>query len=199
MSGQLPYPPPPEWGWYPQDRVAAGERDGGDDAVSVSVDDETMDDFADAPNTSAKASRLYDDFRDDLEDWGGTVLAPTFTRPGVSHPVYRLHNPLTGQRVSLSTATLVGRKPSAMVPAGCASVRLEDPTRTISRNHAAIGFDDAGNPWIEDYGSLNGTVIVVDGVETRVEGDAPVRLPCPCVVRIGDQLFEFDVSDDRRG
>ena len=85
---------------------------------------------------------------------------------------------------------LLGRKPSAEVPAGAKSVKLEDPTRTISRNHAAISFDQDGTLWIEDYGSLNGTYIIQDDVETKVE-HKPMQLEAPCTVRIGDQFFQF--------
>ena len=38
-------------------------------------------------------------------------------------------------------------------------MRLIDPTRTVSRNHAAISFDEDGSMWLEDFGSLNGTAI----------------------------------------
>lgn len=70
------------------------------------------------------------------------------------------------------------------------SVKLEDPTRTISRNHAAISFDQDGTLWIEDYGSLNGTYIIQDDVETKVE-HKPMQLEALCTVRIGDQFFQF--------
>ena len=47
-------------------------------------------------------------------------------------------------RSPLSAVHLLGRKPSAEVPEGAKFVKLEDPTRTISRNHAAISFDQDG-------------------------------------------------------
>ena len=76
------------------------------------------------------------------------------------------------------------------MPEGAKAVKLEDPTRTISRNHAAISFDQNGTLWIEDYGSLNGTYIIRDDVETKVERQ-PMELEAPCTVRIGDQFFTF--------
>ena len=99
-------------------------------------------------------------------------------------------NEQTGQQVIVDMGVLLGRKPSAEVPAGAKSVKLEDPTRTISRNHAAISFDQDGTLWIEDYGSLNGTYIIQDDVETKVE-HKPMQLEAPCTVRIGDQFFQF--------
>ena len=65
------------------------------------------------------------------------------------------YNEQTGQEVIIDMGVLLGRKPSVEVPEGAKSVKLEDPTRTISRNHAAISFDQDGTLWIEDYGSLN--------------------------------------------
>ena len=95
---------------------------------------------------------------DDI-DWDGTVLSEAFTMKQPKH-TYVLDNEQTGQQVIVDMGVLLGRKPSAEVPAGAKSVKLEDPTRTISRNHAAISFDQDGTLWIEDYGSLNGTYII---------------------------------------
>ena len=163
----LPYPPPPEPGWYDDDvtvmaqptaepvdnaadsletreRLAAQNESGDHDMQDVSV---------------AKGDAAVSD-EDDI-DWDGTVLSEAFTM-----------------------------KQPAEVPAGAKSVKLEDPTRTISRNHAAISFDQDGTLWIEDYGSLNGTYIIQDDVETKVE-HKPMQLEAPCTVRIGDQFFQF--------
>lgn len=62
-----------------------------------------------------------------------------------------------------------GAKPSAECAGRSKFVKLEDPTRTISRNHAADSFDQDGVLWIEDYGSLNGTYIIQDNEEIKVE------------------------------
>ena len=98
---------------------------------------------------------------------------------------------MTGEDVTVDISTLLGRKPSADVPEGAKSVRLEDPTRTISRNHAAISFDRDGSLWIEDYGSLNGTYLIQDDEEIKVEG-RPMQLEAPATLRIGDQFFSFE-------
>ena len=98
---------------------------------------------------------------------------------------------VTGEDVTVDISTLLGRKPSADVPEGAKSVRLEDPTRTISRNHAAISFDRDGSLWIEDYGSLNGTYLIQDDEEIKVEG-RPMQLEAPATLRIGDQFFSFE-------
>ena len=103
---------------------------------------------------------------------------------------YVLYNEQTGQEVIVDMGVLLGRKPSAEVPEGAKFVKLEDPTRTISRNHAAISFDQDGVLWIEDYGSLNGTYIIQGNEEIKVERK-PMKLDAPCTVRIGDQFVHF--------
>ncbi len=77
---------------------------------------------------------------DDDIDWDGTVLSSAFTmkQPKLE---YVLYNEQTGQEVIVDMGVLLGAKPSAEVPEGAKFVKLEDPTRTISRNHAAISFD----------------------------------------------------------
>ena len=127
---------------------------------------------------------------DDDIDWDGTVLSSAFTmkQPKLE---YVLYNEQTGQEVIVDMGVLLGRKPSAEVPEGAKFVKLEDPTRTISRNHAAISFDQDGVLWIEDYGSLNGTYIIQGNEEIKVERK-PMKLDAPCTVRIGDQFFTFE-------
>ena len=140
---------------------------------------------ASAQQTDQPAPQDEDDI-----DWDGTVLSAAFTMKQPGHE-YLLSNEQTGQQVVVDMGVLLGRKPSADVPDGAKSVKLEDPTRTISRNHAAISFDQDGTLWIEDYGSLNGTYIIRDNVETKVEGK-PMRLEAPVTVRLGDQFFAFE-------
>ena len=77
------------------------------------------------------------------------------------------------------------------VPEGAKAEKVEDPTRTTSRNHAAISIDQNGTLWIEDYGSLNGTYIITNGQETQVTKGTPLKLSAPATVRIGDQFFQF--------
>ena len=192
----LPYPPPPEPGWYDDDvtvmaqptaepvdnaadsletreRLAAQNESGDHDMQDVSV---------------AKGDAAISD-EDDI-DWDGTVLSEAFTmkQPKLE---YMLYNEQTGQEVIVDMGVLLGRKPSAEVPEGAKFVKLEDPTRTISRNHAAISFDQDGVLWIEDYGSLNGTYIIQGNEEIKVERK-PMKLDAPCTVRIGDQFFTFE-------
>ena len=191
----LPYPPPPEPGWYDDDVTArAGaiqsesfeRRQPMQDGSALS-----MQPVADVQVATMQTEPSQDDSEDQsIEDWDSTVLSSAFTMKQPDH-VYLLHNDMTGQDVTVDISTLLGRKPSADVPEGAKSVRLEDPTRTISRNHAAISFDRDGSLWIEDYGSLNGTYLIQDDEEIKVEG-RPMQLEAPATLRIGDQFFSFE-------
>lgn len=108
------------------------------------------------------------------------------------HANYRMTNEITGQTILVDMGVLMGRRPSQDIPAGAKSVRLIDPTRTVSRNHAAISFDEDGSMWLEDFGSLNGTAIYAGDTETPVLKGAPVQLHAPARIRIGDQIFDFE-------
>ncbi|WP_238548648.1 FHA domain-containing protein [Bifidobacterium gallicum] len=126
------------------------------------------------------------------EEWDGTVLSSVFMPDETPQTVYQMTNPATGQQIVVDMGVLMGRKPSQDIPQGAKAVRLIDPTRTVSRNHAAISFDQDGSLWIEDYGSLNGTFIIDDEGEHKVQQGTPVQLVPPVKVRIGDQIFDFD-------
>ena len=57
--------------------------------------------------------------------------------PMAPRKIYILHNDATGQTIVIDKSTLLGRKPSMDVPEGAKAEKVEDPTRTTSRNHAA--------------------------------------------------------------
>ncbi|PJM73539.1 hypothetical protein CS006_05795 [Bifidobacterium primatium] len=187
MTSHIPYPPPPEPGWYDDDSTVIGQ-------IPVIADDAHADASADIPSTAPVAVQRQpgsEPVDDASQDWDSTVLSPSFTMKEPEHR-YRLHNENTGQTVVLEKSTLLGRKPSQSIPEGATSVTLADPTRTISRNHAAVSFDKDGALWIEDYGSLNGTFLIVNGEESQVVKGTPVKVSVPCTVRIGDQFFSLE-------
>ena len=179
----FPYPPPPEPGWYDDDATVMPSFV--DSAMPGTVQSQPME------QVSMLLEPINDEpANDDEIDWDGTVLSSAFTmkQPKLE---YTLYNEQTGQEVIIDMGVLLGRKPSVDVPEGAKSVKLEDPTRTISRNHAAISFDQDGTLWIEDYGSLNGTYIIQGNEETKVE-HKPIKFEAPCTVRIGDQFFTLE-------
>ncbi len=173
----IPYPPAPELGWYADDPVDKPA------AVSSAAAEPS-------PVSSSTASHATEGSSDgDIEDWDSTVCV-VLHRQGAAK-IYILHNDATGQTIVIDKSTLFGRKPSMDVPEGAKAEKVEDPTRTTSRNHAAISIDQNGTLWIEDYGSLNGTCIIRDGQEAQVLKGKPRELDAPATLRIGDQFFQL--------
>lgn len=205
---KLPYPPAPELGWYSDDPVegtpdsavgtAEPQNDYGQPSTAEAATNAafaaepaaTAATAAAEPAATAPADTTPHAAENDIEDWDGTVLSSSFTSKAPKK-TYLLHNDVTGQTIVIDKSTLLGRKPSMEVPQGAKAERIEDPTRTTSRNHAAISIDTDGALWIEDYGSLNGTYIITNGQETQVTKGTPLKLSAPSTVRIGDQFFQF--------
>jgi len=216
---KLPYPPAPELGWYSDDPVegtpdsAVGTAEPQNDygqpssaetaantafaaepaapaATAAAEPAATAATAAAEPAATAPADTTPHAAENDIEDWDGTVLSSSFTSRAPKK-TYLMHNDVTGQTIVIDKSTLLGRKPSMDVPQGAKAERIEDPTRTTSRNHAAISVDTDGALWIEDYGSLNGTYIITNGQETQVTKGTTLKLSAPSTVRIGDQFFQF--------
>ena len=206
IMAKLPYPPAPELGWYSDDPVegtpdsavgtAEPQNDYGQPSTAEAATNTafTAEPAATAaaaePAATAPADTTPHAAENDIEDWDSTVLSSSFTSKAPKK-TYLLHNDVTGQTIVIDKSTLLGRKPSMDVPQGAKAVRIVDPTRTTSRNHAAISIDTDGALWIEDYGSLNGTYIITNGQETQVTKGTPLKLSAPATVRIGDQFFQF--------
>ena len=198
----LPFPPAPEPGWYEDDLPATGnimQRPGPADARQNSepyILKQSKSIVLKGNKTEDISPENHEDPEsgDAIEDWDGTVLASSFT---IRQPrrTYLLHNNATGQSITIDRSALLGRKPSETIPEGAKAVTVEDPTHTISRNHAAISVDTDGQLWIEDYGSLNGTFIIRDGKESQVAG-APAKLDTPVMLRFADQFLELTVQQD---
>lgn len=205
---KLPYPPAPELGWYSDDPVEGtpdsavgtaepqndyGQPSSAETAANTAFAAEpavTAATAAAEPAATAPADTTPHAAENDIEDWDGTVLSSSFTSKAPKK-TYLMHNDVTGQTIVIDKSTLLGRKPSMDVPQGAKAEHIEDPTRTTSRNHAAISVDTDGALWIEDYGSLNGTYIITNGQETQVTKGTTLKLSAPSTVRIGDQFFQF--------
>ncbi|PAU69707.1 transRDD family protein [Bifidobacterium italicum] len=91
-----------------------------------------------------------------------------------------------GTRLNLPQrgAVVVGRRPTA-VEDGDRTVTLKDTTGTVSRSHARIEIDDGG-VWITDLGSLNGTSVITDGEEHRLQRDVRERIEPGVRLSFGD-------------
>lgn len=112
-------------------------------------------------------------------------------QPSEAPHQFVLHNDTTGQNITVSRNTLLGRKPALNSLQGFTTARIDDPTRTTSRTHATLSIDDQGQLWIEDCDSLNGTYIIRNAHETQVPAGTPMRLDAPATIRLGDLFFEL--------
>jgi hypothetical protein len=93
----------------------------------------------------------------------------------------------SGQRVPLSGPALVGRNPQATGGEALTLVRVEDPTRSVSKTHAELGFD-AGILWVQDRGSTNGTVLLPPGgAPVALDPGVRVSVPVGSVITVGDR------------
>lgn len=69
----------------------------------------------------------------------------------------------TGQRVRIAQAGLLGRNPSS-ADATLSCVAIDDPDRSISKNHLEYGTGPAGL-WVKDRHSTNGSTVTHQGGE----------------------------------
>jgi len=93
----------------------------------------------------------------------------------------------SGDRHVVGGPARVGRNPEASSGESLVLVRVDDPTRSVSKNHADLDVDSAGL-WLTDRGSTNGTVISVPGLPPRVaEPGARVRVPVGATIHVGDR------------
>lgn len=96
-----------------------------------------------------------------------------------------------GRRLTLEGLALVGRNPTTR-PGEAEPLHrltLDDPTRSVSKTHVAIGVD-ADGVWVTDRGSTNGTVVQgADGSRVECTPDVAVRVPRGATVRLGRYWF----------
>ena len=102
----------------------------------------------------------------------------------------------TGQRaqVPLPGSIVLGRQPDAQGD-GEHAIAVEDPDRTVSKNHARLEHVD-GETWVTDLGSTNGTELVDDGDVTTVAMGQRLRVPDGARLRIGDRALTVSVLLD---
>ncbi len=98
----------------------------------------------------------------------------------------------TGQRELLPARAVanLGRTPSASVE-GDLTVRVDDPSRTISKNHVRLEQARSG-AWVTDLGSTNGTSLIrEDGTATPLRAGERVAVDDGVRVRMGDRWFSI--------
>ncbi|MFD2797437.1 RDD family protein [Promicromonospora vindobonensis] len=117
-------------------------------------------------------------------DMTRTHMSRPLTPAPVTTVVLEVEN---GERYVVDTKALVGRNPQAPDTSGWILIKVEDPTRSVSKTHAELGVDTAGL-WLTDRGSTNGTVVSAPGLPPRVaEPGARVRVPVGSTIHVGDR------------
>ncbi|WP_369370944.1 RDD family protein [Promicromonospora sp. Populi] len=131
--------------------------------------------------------------RDELSD-ATRMQAPVLEPAAVATVVIELES---GERRVIDGPALVGRNPQATDGTGVILVRVDDPTRSVSKNHAELGVDSAGL-WLTDRGSTNGTVVSAPGRSPQVaEPGARVRVPVGSTVHVGDRRILVHRNETR--
>ncbi|MCX7521194.1 FHA domain-containing protein [Microbacterium sp. STN6] len=97
----------------------------------------------------------------------------------------------SGERARITGGGLLGRRPIAQPGEHVAQiVQISDPGRSVSKTHLEFGIE-AGELWICDRYSGNGTVIHPPAGETRLcEPGRRYRVGRGTRVEIGDQFFD---------
>lgn len=197
----LPYPPAPEPGWYADDvktnnashplpqPIRKQQPNGTPLADGVQPNGIMRPNTAEQPASSAQPIIMAQPTS--TAQPNHTSPPSSAAQPSQAPHRFVLHNDTTGQNITVSRNTLLGRKPALNSLQGFTTARIDDPTRTTSRTHATLSIDDQGRLWIEDCDSLNGTYIIQGDHETQVPAGTPMRLDAPATIRLGDLFFEL--------
>lgn len=112
------------------------------------------------------------------------------TRPNATFIPVRLAFD-SGQGTTLQGPLVIGRNPSPVPSLPAAGLlSYDDDTMTVSKTHLVIG-QDAGEVWVEDLGSSNGTAIVDDnGAETPVPPRTRTTVALGSTIRFGDRWVQ---------
>ncbi len=95
-----------------------------------------------------------------------------------------------GSSIEIAGSAIVGRAPTVRAPFEHATVHgVEDPTRTMSKTHAAFVVD-AGGVWVHDLGAANGVIVAAPGIEPIKLGDEPMLIPAGATVHLGEQAVQ---------
>ncbi|WP_277050609.1 RDD family protein [Ruania albidiflava] len=112
------------------------------------------------------------------------VAAPEVEQTRLSVPGYVLYLD-DGAQIPVTEALVLGRDPSSNHASG-RPVPVTDQTRSVSKTHLAVAPTDDGIE-VTDLGSTNGTAVVHEGAERRLEPGAPLLALPGDTVRFGER------------
>lgn len=94
----------------------------------------------------------------------------------------------SGERLTLDTALILGRDPSAPADAPAEVYRWADMSRTLSKSHVRLEWDGR-QMWVTDLGSTNGTFVRGAGASTPLLPHQRTPVPTDVVLEIGDRTL----------
>ncbi len=94
----------------------------------------------------------------------------------------------SGERLTLDTALILGRAPSAPADQPAEVYRWADMSRTLSKSHVRLEWDGR-QVWVVDLGSTNGTFVRGDGSSTPLLPLQRTPVPTGVVLEIGDRTL----------
>lgn len=94
----------------------------------------------------------------------------------------------SGERLTLDTALVFGRDPSAPADAPAEVYRWADMSRTLSKSHVRLEWDGR-QMWVTDLGSTNGTFVRGAGASTPLLPHQRTPVPTDVVLEIGDRTL----------
>ena len=112
------------------------------------------------------------------------MAAPEVEQTRLTVPGYVLYLD-DGAQIPVAEAVVLGRDPSPNHASG-RSVPVADQTRSVSKTHLALVPTDGGIE-VTDLGSTNGTAVVHEGAERRLESGAPLLALPGDTVRFGER------------
>ncbi|MGQ2916521.1 FHA domain-containing protein, partial [Microbacterium aurantiacum] len=92
----------------------------------------------------------------------------------------------SGQRVSLASALVLGRNPSAPIDAPAEVYQWPDLSRSLSKSHARLEWDGR-RVWVTDLGSTNGTFLRTDAGSQPFLAFQRTPVPADATLELGDR------------
>ncbi|HYI50711.1 MAG TPA: FHA domain-containing protein [Microbacterium sp.] len=99
----------------------------------------------------------------------------------------------SGQRLSIASALVLGRNPSAPTDAPADVCQWPDLSRSLSKSHARLEWDGR-LVWVTDLGSTNGTFLRADGASQPLLPFQRTPIPAEATLELGDRVVTVTVG-----
>ena len=142
------------------------------------------------------ASSIFDtdldaELGDDFDDHAAGSVPGDVANPLIDTPVYGVLVFSNGERIDVDRSILIGRNPKVAGGADGGLPRImkfDGPGQGLSRTHAEVRIE-AGEVYVEDLQSTNGTEVQLPGQQRRrLRGGEPVAIVPGTLIDFGDEL-----------